>query len=178
MAQHKPDQTPGSATGLCIEAWTSALRRAEKSPNLQHYLRKATANLLFFLVSIMAAVMALATLAALVTFHTPVLTWLSYPSIGLLELAQVPEATAAAPDSLAGYMDQYLPALVAGSVESPATSFVLAGLAVCQLIFMSESGVIMLRSTLPLSLLDLTVIFLLRTAIVLPVLIMGAHLLA
>ncbi len=178
MANLETGETPGSAKNLWEEAWNSALLRAEKAPDLQRYLRNAMANLLFFLVSVMAAAMALATLAALVAFHTPLLTWLTYPFIGLLELAQLPEATAAAPAVLAGYMDQYMPALVAGSIESPVTSFVLAGLAVCQLIFMSESGVIMLRSSLPLSLLDLTVIFLLRTLIVLPVLIGGAQLLA
>jgi nucleoside recognition membrane protein YjiH len=48
---------------------------------------------------------------------------------------------------------------------------------VCQLIFMSEAGVIMLRSSLPLTLLDLLLIFLLRTVIVLPVLVVAAHLL-
>jgi nucleoside recognition membrane protein YjiH len=43
---------------------------------------------------------------------------------------------------------------------------------------MSEVGVIILRSSLPITLLDLVSIFLLRTAIVLPVLIAGAHLVA
>ena len=57
-----------------------------------------------------------------------------------------------------------------------ATSFVLAGLSVTQLIFMSEVGVIILRSSLPISFAELLVIFLLRTAIVLPVLVVGGHL--
>jgi nucleoside recognition membrane protein YjiH len=58
------------------------------------------------------------------------------------------------------------------------TSFVLAGLSVCQLIYVSEVGVIILRSSLPLSIGDLVIIFLLRTAITLPVLIVGAHIVA
>jgi nucleoside recognition membrane protein YjiH len=159
------------------EAWMSALSRAETAPNVRQFIYMALGNLLFFLVSVTAATMALATLAALVTIHTPLLVWLSHPLIALLELARLPEATQAAPGLLAGYLDQYMPAIVAGSIESTTTSFVLAGLAVCQLIFMSESGVIMLRSSLPLSLTDLTLIFLVRTIIVLPVLIAGAHLL-
>ena len=61
-------------------------------------------------------------------------------------------------------------------VESEVTSFVLAGLSVAQLIFMSETGVIILRSSLPITFSELVVIFLLRTVIVLPVLIVGAHL--
>ncbi len=68
-----------------------------------------------------------------------------------------------------------MPAIVASGIDSNLTSFVLAGLSVCQLVFMSEFGVIVLRSSLPLTVADLLVIFLLRTVIVLPVLILGAH---
>ncbi len=70
-----------------------------------------------------------------------------------------------------------MPAVVASGIESELTSFVLAGLSVTQLIFMSELGVIILRSSLPLGVVDLVWIFLLRTVIVLPILILGAHLL-
>jgi nucleoside recognition membrane protein YjiH len=109
-------------------------------------------------------------------FHTPVFEWLGYPFIALLELAQLPDAAAAATALFAGFLDQYMPALAAAGVESEITSFVLAGLSVAQLIFMSETGVIILRSSLPITFRELIVIFLLRTAIVLPVLIVGAHL--
>ena len=131
---------------------------------------------MFFAFSVMAAAMALATIAALITFHTPIFTWLSYPFIALLEFAQLPDAAAAAPALLSGYLDQYMPAIVAAGIDSDITSFILAGLSVCQLIFMSELGVIILRSSLPLSVTDLAVIFLLRTVIVLPALVFGAHL--
>ena len=68
-----------------------------------------------------------------------------------------------------------MPALTAATIDSQTMSFVLAGLSVCQLIFMSEVGVIILRSSLPITLTELVMIFLLRTAIVLPVLILGAR---
>ena len=92
-----------------------------------------------------------------------------------MEWAQLPEAAAAAPGIFSGFLDQYAPTITAKSIDSAATSFVLAGLSVCQLIFMSECGVIILRSTLPLRFTDLIVIFLLRTLIVFPILIVGAH---
>ena len=85
-------------------------------------------------------------------------------------------AASAAPALFSGFVDQYMPALAAANISNETTSFVLAGLSVTQLIFMSEVGVIILRSSLPLSLGELAVIFLLRTAITLPVLIVGAHL--
>jgi nucleoside recognition membrane protein YjiH len=131
--------------------------------------------MMFFMFSVVAPAMALATMAVLVVFHTPIFSWLGYPFIPLLELAQLPDAAAAAPALFSGYLDQYVPAIVASGIDSEITSFVLAGLSVCQLIFMSELGVIILRSSLPLGVLDLAVIFLFRTVIVLPVLILGAH---
>lgn len=160
---------------LFREAWERAMERAESAPGVQEFFVTGLNNVMFFVFSVLAASMALATIAALITFHTPLFTWLSYPFIAVLEFAKLPDAAAAAPALLSGYMDQYMPAIVASSIDSTATSFVLAGLSVCQLVFMSEFGVIVLRSSLPLSVADLALIFLLRTMIVLPVLILGAH---
>jgi nucleoside recognition membrane protein YjiH len=160
---------------LLSEAWQSALWRAEQSPGVREWISIGVTNMTFFLFSVIAAALALATLASLLTFHTPVFTWLGYPFISLLNLVGVPDAAAASPGLFSGFVDQYMPAIIAAGTGSEVTSFVLAGLSVCQLIYMSEVGVIILRSSLPLSLWDLVVIFLLRTAIILPVLILGAH---
>ena len=159
------------------EAWQRALERAELAPDMRQFFAGGLSNLMFFLFSVLTAAMALASIATLLVFYTPLFTWLTMPLIPLLEMAQLPEAASAAPGVFSGYLDQYMPAIVATGIQSEKTSFVLAGLSVCQLIFMSETGVIILRSSLPLSASDLVVIFLLRTVIVLPVLIVGAHLL-
>ena len=161
---------------LLREAWERAMERAESAPGVREFFMTGVTNMMFFTFSVLAAAMALATLAAVITFHTPLFTWLSYPLISVLELAQLPDAATASPALLSGFLDQYMPAIVAAGINSDATSFVLAGLSVCQLVFMSEFGVIVLRSSLPLSTADLGIIFLLRTVIVLPVLILGAKL--
>lgn len=176
-----PDSGPNTdrqSKNLLSEAWERAVERAESSPGIRDYFAIGLSNMMFFLFSVMAAAMALATLAALITFHTPIFTWLAYPFITVLEFAKVPDAAAASPALFAGFLDQYIPAIVATGIDSHVTSFVLAGLSVCQLIFMSEVGVIILRSSLPLSIWDLVIIFLLRTVITLPILIVGAHLIA
>lgn len=162
---------------LLHEAWQRAMERAAEAPGVRKYLLTSVTNIMFFLFSVLAAAMALATLATLLAFHTPVFEWLGHSVVFLLEMAKLPDASAAAPAVFAGFLDQYLPAIAASSIDSETTSFVLAGLSVCQLIFMSEVGVIILRSSLPLSFTELVMIFLLRTVIVLPVLILGAHLL-
>jgi nucleoside recognition membrane protein YjiH len=159
-------------------SWKAALQRAQVAPGLRDFFTVGFKNLAFFLFSVITAAMALATIATLLVFNTPIFEWLGYPFIALLEMAQLPDAAAAATALFSGFLDQYMPALAAAGVNSEVTSFVLAGLSVCQLIYMSETGVIILRSSLPITITDLVVIFLLRTAIVLPILIVGAHLIA
>jgi nucleoside recognition membrane protein YjiH len=169
-------ESRNDSRSLLREAWERAMARAESAPGVHEFLATGVTNMMFFMFSVMAAAMALATLAAVITFHTPIFSWLSYPLVSVLEFAHLPDAVAASPALLSGFLDQYMPAIVAAGIDSNATSFVLAGLSVCQLVFMSEFGVIVLRSSLPLGIRDLAAIFLLRTVIVLPVLILGAHL--
>ncbi len=173
--QNVPGEKMDSRSRL-IEAWDRAMDRTESAPGVREFFLTGLTNLMFFAFSVLTASMALATIAALLTFHTPIFSWLGYSFVAMLEMAQLPDAAVAAPGLFSGFLDQYMPAIVAAGIDSDATSFVLAGLSVCQLIFMSEVGVIILRSSLPISVTDLVVIFLLRTVIVLPVLIVGAHL--
>ncbi|MBT8098913.1 MAG: amidohydrolase family protein, partial [Gammaproteobacteria bacterium] len=170
------EQTAGQS--LLSEAWRRAQQRALQAPGPRAFIESGIKNLLFFVFSVIPAAMAVATIAAILTFHTPVFAWLGYPFIMVLEFAGVPDAAVASVGLFAGFMDQYMPAVIASRIDSEVSSFVLAGLAVCQLIFMSEVGVIILRSSLPISLFQLAVIFLQRTIIVTPVLIAGAHLFA
>ncbi|MEP4148054.1 MAG: YjiH family protein [Halioglobus sp.] len=169
-------QTPTNS--LLAEAMTRARDRAASSPDVVRFLQSVLSSMMFFVFSVMGAALALATVAALITFHTPLMSWLGTPFVYLLELASFPEANKATAGLFSGYLDQFMPALVASSIDSTKTSFVLAGLSVCQLIFMSECGVIILRSSLPLRVRDLTLIFLLRTLITLPVLMAGALVIA
>ena len=175
-AQPGTQETVAAPRSLLREAWRAALQRAEKSPDLRGFFEAGVSNLMFFLFSVITAATALATLAALLVFHTPVFSWLGYPFIVVFEIAQLPDAAAASVALFSGFLDQYMPAIAAKAIASETTSFVLAGLSVCQLIYMSEVGVIILRSSLPITFMDLVAIFLLRTIIVLPVLVLGAHL--
>ena len=170
-----PENESG-AHSLLSEAWHNALKRAERAPGVRDFFATGFTNLAFFLFSVVTASLALATIAALLVFHTPIFSWLGSPFIALLEFAELPDSAIAAPALFSGFLDQYMPAIAAAGIDSHVTSFVLAGLSVCQLVFMSEIGVIILRSSLPISIADLLVIFLLRTVIVLPILILGAHL--
>ena len=117
--------------------------------------------------------MAIATSTAIVVFHTPVFEIISYPIFWLLRVVQLPEASAAAPGFVVGFLDQFMPALIAKDIQSELTRFILAGLSICQLIYMAEVGVLILRSPLPLNFMMLLMIFLLRTVILFPIFLLA-----
>jgi nucleoside recognition membrane protein YjiH len=153
-----------------------ALARAEQGPGLRRYGELVAMNLATIVPGVIAPCMALATAAAVLVFHSPTFEWLAAPLAWLLSLLGVAEASAIAPGFIAGYLDQFMPALLAANVESEFWRFVLGGLAVAQLVFLSEFGVLILRSPLPVDLKDLTLVFLLRTLITAPLLCAGAWL--
>ncbi len=121
--------------GLLAEAWAAAIARAQTAPGLRGFFAKGLRNLAYFLSTIIAAGMGFAIVAALITFHTPIFSWLAYPFIPLLELVGLGDASGVAPGLFSGFLDQYMPAIVASGIEHDRSSFVLAGLSVCQLIF-------------------------------------------
>lgn len=174
---HPDSQRTRGAASIPVEqgrllgsAIAAATARASAAPRLRSLLRGSLLQTVSVVFNVIPAAMALATLTAVLVFHTPVFEWLSWPLARLLNLLDFPEASATAPGLLAGFLDQFMPALIAVNVDSELARFVLAGLSVTQLIFMAEVGVLILRSSLPLDLKDLLLIFALRTLIVFPLL--------
>jgi nucleoside recognition membrane protein YjiH len=96
--------------------------------------------------------------------------------VPVLEAMQVPEAAKAAPALLAGFADMFLPSILASSIESEFTRFVIAALSVTQLIYMSEVGAVILKSKVPLNIFELGAIFLIRTVVTFPIIVAIAHL--
>ena len=62
-----------------------------------------------------------------------------------------------------------------GSIESELTRFVVATVSVCQLIYMSEVGALIIKSKIPLGFFHIGGIFLIRTAISLPLAALIGH---
>ena len=153
----------------------SAIAKAQTAPGPRAYLGTAVEVLFDIWFGLMPPLMLIATLGLIFVEYTPVMTWLSYPLIPLLELLHLPEAAAAAPAFLVGFAEMFLPAVLAKGIESEITRFVIISVSITQLIYMSEVGVLILKTRIPLNFLDLLVIFLLRTLITLPIIAAIAH---
>ncbi|QJQ97203.1 YjiH family protein [Halomonas sp. PA5] len=152
-----------------------AVNRAEKAPGPRELARNALFNVADIFLALLPLVMAIGTVALILAEFTPLFTWLSYPMVPVLELLRIPEAEAAAPATLVGFADMFLPAVLATNIESELTRFVIACLSLTQLIYMSEIGALLMKSKIPLKFWELLVIFLLRTAITLPIIAFMAH---
>ncbi|MEC2072304.1 YjiH family protein [Alkalihalophilus marmarensis] len=152
-----------------------AVATASKVKSVKGVATKGFQNVLDIWFGLIPLVMALGTIALIVAEYTSVFTYLSYPFVPILELLRIPEAQAAAPALLVGFADMFLPAVVGSGIESELTRFVIAAVSMTQLIYMSEIGILLLRSKIPLSLLDLVIVFFQRTIITLPIIVFMAH---
>jgi nucleoside recognition membrane protein YjiH len=152
-----------------------AIAKAESAPAPGAYLRTSIEVLFDIWFGLMSPLMLIATLGLILVEYTPVMTWLSYPLIPVLDLLRLPEAAAAAPALLVGFAEMFLPAVLAKGIESELTRFVVISVSITQLIYMSEVGILILKTRIPLNFLDLVVVFLLRTLISLPIIAAIAH---
>ena len=179
---------PGALTGATAEpdampdavwprAWFRAVTAGAQGPGPKRIVRQASHTIFDIYMAVLPAAMTIEFLALVVITYTDWLTWLSLPMYPLLWLLQIPDAWAVLPGTLVGFFDQFIPAIISADIEDPVSRFVLASLSVTQLIFIAENGILILRSSIPLNLLQLAAVFFLRTVITLPVLALAGHLL-
>ena len=171
--QAPPD--PEAGAGLFRQGIDAAARKAAQAPGLRAFLRSGTTNLMEIIFGLLPPVVFVGTLGLILVEHTPIFTVLAWPFAVLLESINLPEAAAAAPALLVGFVDMFLPAVIATGIESELTRFVIIVISISQLIYLTEVGVLILRSGIPLGIGKLAMIFLLRTLIALPIAVVAAR---
>ncbi|WP_121610488.1 YjiH family protein [Mesobacillus foraminis] len=154
---------------------TQALDKAGAHRGIRDFFISGIKNILDMWMGVAPIVMALGTVALIIAEYTPFFQWLGLPFIPLLEWMQVPEAKAASETLMVGFADMFLPSVIGASIESEMTRFIIASVSVTQLIYMSEVGGLLLGSKIPVSFWELFVIFIQRTLITLPVIVLIAH---
>ena len=103
--------------------WRQATERAERAPGPKALARNSAANVLDIWFSLTPGVIAVGGLGLMIAEYTPVMRYLSYPLVPVLELLRIPEAAAAAPALLVGFLEMFLPAVIASGIESELTRF-------------------------------------------------------
>ncbi|WP_022942835.1 YjiH family protein [Psychromonas hadalis] len=153
-----------------------ALLKASNSTDFKNTFKDGLKNVIDMVFGVLPVVMAMGTIALIIAEYTPIFGYLGYPFIPLLELLQIPEAEAASQTIVVGFADMFIPSILATSIESDMTRFIIAAMSVTQLIYMSEVGALLLGSKIPVNIAELFVIFILRTLVTLPVITGIAHL--
>ncbi|GAA0316012.1 YjiH family protein [Bacillus carboniphilus] len=175
-AEQRPDETIPDGTNMFKWGIAQAAHKASKTKNYKSVIQGGIKNVLDMWIGVIPVVMAFGTLALVIATYTDFFVLIGKPIEPILELMQVPEAAEAAQTVLIGFADMFLPAILAADmIESSMTLFIIASLSVTQLIYMSEVGGLLIGSKVPVNFLDLVIIFLLRTAITLPIIVLAAH---
>ncbi|MDG5473237.1 YjiH family protein [Jeotgalibacillus sp. ET6] len=172
----KIDDTVPEGVSLFSWGFQEAKKKASRVEGPKQLAAKGIHTVLDIWLGLIPLVMTLGTLALIIATYTPLFELISYPLIPVLTLFGLPEASAAAPTILVGFADMFLPAVLGSGIESELTRFVIAGISLTQLIYMSEIGILILRSNIPVKFYELVLIFTLRTIITMPIIVLFAHL--
>ena len=121
-------------------------------------------------------VVAWGTIALVIAVYTPVFQWISYPMGLYLKLFGVKEAFAVAPATLVDFTDMFIPALLITGVKAVKTKFIIGVLSLVQIIYLTEVGTIIIKSEIPLNFWKLLLLFLERTLIAIPLIVLFANL--
>lgn len=168
-----PEPTPERP--LVRAAVRSGVQRAGESDGVVRESARALAEGFRLALVIIPTILAVGTLAVLVAEHTPIFDWLGRPLEPVIALLGIPDAATVAPASLIGISEMFLPALLSTGLAIEAKFFV-AVLSLSQLLFFSATIPLLLELDIPIRLRDCVILFVLRTAVAIPLVAGITHL--
>lgn len=173
----KKDITENVPEGFSNAKWGAhmAANRAQQA-SAPAFIKNGAKTVLDMWLGVIPVIMCFGSIALIIAESTPVFDWLGIPFIPLLKLLKIPYAKEASTTMVVGFTDMFLPSVIGASIPSELTRFVIAGISISQLIYLSEVGAVILGSHIPLSLGQLFIIFLERTIITLPIIAIAGHL--
>lgn len=122
-------------------------------------------------ITFIPVIMFMGTAGLIVAEYTNIFSIISMPLIPFLQFLGFSKEVAGsmAPSMIVGFSDMYLPSLLIESVKSDMARFVIGTLSFAQLIFLSETGMILVASKIGFTFWDALKFFVLRTIITFPV---------
>ncbi|WP_297597975.1 YjiH family protein [uncultured Cetobacterium sp.] len=122
-------------------------------------------------ITFIPVIMCVGSIGLVIAENTNFFSILSMPLMPILKLLGFTHEVASqmAPAMIVGFSDMYLPALFIENTTSEVARFIVGTLSFAQLIFLSETGMILVNSKMGFSILDVGKFFILRTIITLPI---------
>ena len=174
VADHYDETVPENKS---VFKWAleQAVRRAEKSGSFKKQLKQGYEVFVDISFVLIPQVMAIGTIALIIAEFTPVFNIISQPMVYVLEFLRIPEAEAAAPATITGFIDMFIPAVLATGIEAEITRFFIAALSLVQIIYLTEMATLIIISKMPANFWTLLLIFIERTIIAMPIIAIIAH---
>ena len=169
------EEVPQNISLFSQAAKLAAVRASKTTP--ANVVKYGLSNWLNIFMDLIPVILAWGTLALLINEVTPIFRWLSWPFGQFMVLLQVPAAMEYAPAAIVGFIDMFIPAILLGTEAPIVTRFVLGALSIVQIIYLAETGILILKSKIPLHIGHLAIIFLMRTVLALPVIVLLTRLL-
>ena len=116
-------------------------------------------------------IIAWGTIALIFVEFTPIFDIISYPMGMYLELFGIEFAYEAAPATLVGFADMFIPPLILSPLQAPATRFIVGGATLLQLIYLTETGAMMIQSDVSIGFKELLIVFIQRTLLAIPLMV-------
>ena len=167
-----------SDASMMSRAVTLAATRASKT-GPQDVVKYGLSNWLNIFMDLIPVIMAWGTIALVINFQTPIFQWISWPFGQFMRLLQVPEAMAYSSATIVGFIDMFVPAILLSVTDAydnfvaPITTrFIIGTLSIVQIIYLAETGILILKSKIPLNIGHLFIIFIMRTIFALPVIVL------
>lgn len=151
-------------------AWNRAVTNASNRAGeltFKNFLNKID-NMSFYVLWLTPIIVSWGTIALIVALFTPILGWISLPVQWILQLFNVPEASQAASAILSGFADNYLPVILASNIASVETRMIVAIMSIMPIIYLSETATLLTSTKAVPKFLDVLIIFIQRTIISLP----------
>lgn len=164
--QIEHSERPPEGYSLLGYSLESAMDRAEvKKGNFLISGLKVTADIWFTLEPV---VLLMGTVACIIVYYTPIMRYLSMPLMWLMNILGLQETAIASQSIMLGGIDLFLPFITGASLTNLRTRYVLAVVAILQIIFFSETGPLLMKlKNLQLNFLKVLLILVLRTVLAL-----------
>lgn len=167
-------------SGIFKKGIERAAKRAYIADSLMKEIGASLLDGLKVIPKVLALIAAAGITGLIIAEYTPFFQWAGQAFVPLLQLLGVPDAGAIAPSILVGFAEMFLPVLLIAEhvdmIDISARYFITA-LSMVQIIFLSETVVVMLATRMPLKFWELALLFTQRTLIAIPIVVLFMHLL-
>lgn len=157
-----------------------AVKKAYVAPDLFKEIKMSLADGYFVLPKVVSLLVAVGTIAMIIANYTPIFNWIGMFFEPILRILQVPDAKIIAPSLPVGIAEMFLPVLMIGDkieILTEASRYVVVTISMVQIIFFSETVVVITSTKIPINLKQLIICFFLRTLIAMPIVAVFMHIL-